>query len=218
MHAYLIVGQNEEVNKNKAQELAEKLEAKILEFPLSKIEDVRNLSAFTKLKLSQPTALLLYSIEDATEEALNAFLKNLEEPQKNLYYILTAQSSKSVLSTIVSRCEVIKTVSSLPTQSGKQSAVCLRSQVNSQESENFLKMQIGEKFAHVQSIKERDIALGFVENLIYFLHEKLHSETNFSHTFKLLTEAVSTRNALKKNGNVSLQLINFIVKTASVTA
>lgn len=206
MHAYLVVGQNEEVNKNKAQELAEKLEAKIFEFPLAKIEDVRNLNSFTQLKLSEPTAVVIDSIEQASEEALNAFLKNLEEPQKNLYYILTASSEKRVLPTIVSRCEVIRI-------NTRQEALG-----NSAEPEEFLKMRTGEKFIHVQGLKEREKAIDFIESLIYFLHEKLHSETNFNHISKLITEAVLTRNALKKNGNVFLQLTNFVVKTASSTA
>lgn len=206
MHAYLVVGQNEEVNKNKVQELAEKLEAKIFEFPLAKIEDARTLSSFVRLKVSEPTAIVIKNIEDATEEALNAFLKNLEEPQKNLYYILTASSEKRVLPTIVSRCEVIRI-------NTRQEALG-----NSIEPEEFLKMRTGEKFIHVQGLKEREKAIDFIESLIYFLHEKLHSETNFNHISKLITEAVLTRNALKKNGNVFLQLTNFVVKTASSTA
>src|SRR5258708_17137354 len=104
MHAFLIVGRGDEFIEN--------FDAKKLIFPILKIADVRNLSNFTRLKLTEKTAIVIKDFHMASEEAQNAILKSLEEPQQNLYYILTAENTESVLPTIISRCEVIEVQSS----------------------------------------------------------------------------------------------------------
>ena len=79
MHAHLIVTQNHE-SRTQIKRLAEKLQAKIMNFPLRKIEDVRNLNNLVRLSFDEPTLIISENIHQATEETLNAFLKNLEEP------------------------------------------------------------------------------------------------------------------------------------------
>ena len=108
MHAYLIVGTDKGAVRVKTGELANKLKVKTLEFQLVKIEDTRSLNSYLKLKLTSPTAIIINSIEEATPEAANAFLKNLEEPQEDLYFILTTESIHKVLPTLVSRCQIVK--------------------------------------------------------------------------------------------------------------
>ncbi|MCX6705992.1 MAG: hypothetical protein NTV24_02695 [Candidatus Woesebacteria bacterium] len=159
MHAYLIIGNSEE-GITYSKKLATKLKAKTLEFPLNKIADTRELKNVTKLTFNTPTAILINSIDEATEEAVNAFLKNLEEPQENIYYILTASNLKNVLPTIISRCEVIKV----------QSTQYI---VHSEESEKFFKFTTGEKLALIDKIKDRGEAKIFVQNLIEVLHFNL---------------------------------------------
>ena len=51
---------------------------------------------------------LLLGFQRATEEAMNALLKTLEEPQDKVVLLLTANTLESLLPTIVSRCEVIR--------------------------------------------------------------------------------------------------------------
>lgn len=51
---------------------------------------------------------ILQNFDDATEEAQNKLLKVLEEPPKNVYFLLSAKSEERVLSTIKSRCDKIK--------------------------------------------------------------------------------------------------------------
>ncbi|MDR2557439.1 MAG: hypothetical protein LBC33_01190 [Mycoplasmataceae bacterium] len=46
-------------------------------------------------------------IENASKQALNALLKTLEEPEANIYAILTTKNINRVLPTIVSRCQVL---------------------------------------------------------------------------------------------------------------
>lgn len=51
---------------------------------------------------------LLHNFDVSTEEAQNKLLKVLEEPPKNVYFILSAKSEERVLPTIKSRCEKTK--------------------------------------------------------------------------------------------------------------
>ena len=184
MHAYLIVGDREK-SLIKAYEFAVKLKAKVLEFPLNKIADTRDLKNVTKLTFETPTAILIDSIDIATEEAANAFLKNLEEPQENIYYILTASNLRTVIPTIASRCEIIK----LP--SDKQKSI-------DTNFDKFLKKSVGEKLALIDRLKDREEAKEFVHNLIEASRfNLLNSERGKLKTVSDLEILIKTLNKLK---------------------
>lgn len=200
MHAYLITGGNSEERLAYSKKLAQKLKAKILEFPLAKIENARRLKFFTSLKITSPTAIYIDSIDLATEEALNAFLKSLEEPQENLYYIMTVQSLGAVLPTIVSRCEVIKTINNSQLI------------INNENTEKFMSLSIGEKLAYADKMKDREEAKAFINEIIQKLHfDLLNRDGNRQKIAHDLEIAVKTLNNLESNGNVNLQLTNMII-------
>lgn len=194
MHANLIVTQNENQD-NKILELSKKLNAKIMEFPIQKIEDTRNLNNLIRLSFKEPTLIVCKNIENATTEALNAFLKNLEEPGQNIFFALTTSSIRKVLPTIVSRCQIIK--ESQNTEYAKDEKI-----------EGFAKSSVGKKFLAIEKIKERIDAIKFVENLIGYYHNQLHVQpgSSFTSIAKNSEVATQTLNNLKANGNVSLQL------------
>lgn len=198
MHAYLLIGKNQNL-KGQIEKLAKKLNAKIMEFPLNKIADTRELRNITKLAFNTPIAIIIDSIDLATEEAVNAFLKNLEEPQKNISYILTANSLAKVLPTIVSRCQIIKIKDQ-------------RLKIKNKDAEKFLKLTTGGKFAVIDKIKDREEAKIFVQNLIEVLHfSLLNSVKNKVKTVMDLEILIKTLNNLKSNGNVGLQLANMVI-------
>lgn len=198
MHAYLIVGAGKKSTEY-ANKLAVKLNAKVLEFPLNKIADTRELRKITKLSFDLKTAILAIGIDEATEEAVNAFLKNLEEPQENIYYILTASNIRNVLPTIVSRCEVIKLKEERLEKIDKVLG-------------NFLGLPVEEKLAYVDKIKDRGEAKEFVQNLIEAAHfNLLNSDDSKIKTAMDLEILIKTLNNLKLNGNVSLQLSNMAI-------
>lgn len=171
-----------------------------MEFPLAKIADTRELRKITKLSFNSPTAILINNIDLATEEAVNAFLKSLEEPQENISYILTANSLAAVLPTIVSRCQVIKIANS-----EKRIAY-------SGNAEKFLELTTGEKLALIDKIKDRGEAQVFVQNSIEVSHfNLLNSVKNRSKTAMNLEILIKTLNNLKLNGNVGLQLANMVI-------
>ena len=74
------------------------------------IDQVRGLQhslALAPYAASLRIALLL-DFQRATNQAMNALLKTLEEPQDKVILLLTANTLESLLPTIVSRCEVIR--------------------------------------------------------------------------------------------------------------
>lgn len=205
MHAFLLIGSNTNKLESNLEETSSKLQAKILDFPLIKIEDVRNLNNLIRLSFNEPTLIVCRNIHEAGEEALNAFLKNLEEPQENIFFALTAPTLRKVLPTIVSRCEIVKVKGQDETD-------------QNEEMEQFFKLTTGEKLAFVDKIKDRGKATEFAENAIAFMHKMLHSdgslhekELKYSINVKNIELALKTLSRLKANGNVNLQLSNFVI-------
>jgi len=198
MHAFLIVGRNPEAIEEKIDKLIKKLSASPMVFTITKIADIRELTKFTRFTLNKKTAIVIKDFENTTEEAQNAFLKALEEPQKNLFYILAATTLDLVLPTILSRCQVVEISN-------------LKSQISNKEQEEvliFLDAGIGEKLALIADIKKRERAIDFINKILILGHKKILAGEN---SVGLITSAKKTLLALKANGNVQLQLTNFVI-------
>jgi DNA polymerase III delta prime subunit len=201
MHAFLFVGGSTATRKIKTREFAQKRSQKIFEFTLTKISDVRELAGFTKFSENSPTVILINDIENATTEALNAFLKNLEEPRDNLIYILNARSEQTLIQTIISRCQVIRVPDEIDRADGKKAI-------------NFMKMSVGEKFKLFESLRKRDDALNFMEELVLNTHkEMINAHENLPDILRLMKDSQSVINNLNLNANIGLQLTNLAIKT-----
>lgn len=75
-----------------------------------KKQDVLNLSsrfAITGLEKANKQIYVLHLVEFMTPEAINALLKFLEEPQQEIYALMTTENLDAVLPTIQSRSQVI---------------------------------------------------------------------------------------------------------------
>ena len=200
MHAYLIVGKNSGLDEARIIKILKELKLASLGASINKIDEVRNLSKFTKLSLNSGTAVIIKNIENASLEALNAFLKNLEEPQKNLYYILTCKTLGNIPSTIVSRCQIIRITQVSPDLDAKEF------------TKEFLQKSLSEKFLYVDSIKGRNEANEFSEKIILGTHLLLiESKDRYGNFAKILKSAQKLTSAIKANGNVQLQLTSFIL-------
>jgi len=199
MHAYLVTGNDINARNKKAQGLGKSFGQDTLEFTIKKIDEVRELSKFLKLRVVYPTSIIIKDVHEATTEALNAFLKNLEEPQKNVYFILTTTSETKVIPTIVSRCQVIRINS--PIQSVRNSDI-----------EGYLNAPINTRFRFIETLRKKEQAKEFVENLIFRLHEKLLTAdgniNSISNSIKLSQQAL---NALNSNANLVIQLTNLSI-------
>lgn len=199
MHAFLISG-NSKSKVDKIVDLLVKEHGKMkLEYNISKINDVRELNSFTKHKITKPISIIIYDFDKTTLEAQNAFLKNLEEPQENLTYILTCSTLLTLLPTIVSRCQIIIAQNKLG--ASKKQNDLTRSFINKSESQKLL---------YINSIRKKDQAMIFIEDLISGFHQIFIKEVNSSLANYLKTASL-TLNNLKANGNVNLQLTNFVL-------
>jgi len=200
MHAYLFVGKDPEILSKKAQDRAEQISKKALSHTIEKIADVRELNKTLRLSFSQPTCILINSLEKASIEAQNAFLKNLEEPGENISFVLTATDKKNVLPTIFSRCQTIRVSGNANYSKTKQ-----------KKANDFLNLSAGEMLAVTSKLSARDDAVTFMTDVLFAAHRKLvegNAETNIAE------KAQETINALKANGNVQLQLTNFVVNVS----
>lgn len=192
MHAFLLAEREISNYNEQITNLAAKQQAKVVPFALQRIEDVRELKKLVKFSFSEKTAIVINNIDEITPEAANAFLKNLEEPNKNIIYILTASNLENVLSTIISRCQIMRFSPAIKiTNYNKQIT-------NKSQKTNY---------KDALCIKDRDEAIKFVEDYL------LSIEPELTHNPQLITNCETCllviRN-LKANGNVSLQLANFI--------
>jgi DNA polymerase III delta prime subunit len=200
MHAFLIAGRDQELVQTEVQKLIKKLGAKEFNFAVQKIADIRALEKFTRLKMLEKTAVVIESFENVTEEAQNAFLKALEEPQENLFYILTAVNSDLLLPTIISRCQTLEIPNS-------------QAQIPKEEEEKikeFLEIPVGEKLKTTANIKSREEAVALMNGVMLIARRKLLAGES---VVQLIEAAKQTLRSLKANGNVQLQLTNFVVNS-----
>lgn len=201
MHAYLVTGYNQEQNSLEVEKLIKKLKAKKIDFEVTKIADIRELGRFTNLKVGERTVIVLKNFDVATEAAQNAFLKNLEEPQADLYYILTAKNEESVLPTIASRCQIINP-SGIKHQIPKEVT---------DQTKKFINSSPGEKLITTSKINKRPEAIEFIQNLVAGSHQLTLKNPEIVPFLEATTQTLA---ALEANGNVQLQLTSFVVGTA----
>ncbi len=184
MHAFLITGNSTEYLVQSIDKIAKENRAKQIPFTLQKIDDAKELKKLVKFSFSEKTAIVINDIDQATTETANAFLKNLEEPNQNLIYILTASILENVLPTIVSRCEIVRV-----------QGIGYRVQTEKLNYKDAL------------NIKDRDEAIKFIEDLLLIDHQ--------NKVFENMENYLKTIKNLKANGNVTLQLTNFVAKMAT---
>jgi DNA polymerase III delta prime subunit len=205
MHAFLVIGNNKSLIDDAFEKIASKENVlRILSCSVQKIEDIRSLAESLRYSYSQKTAFLLQDIGSATAEAMNAFLKNLEEPHDNIVFFLTAKKVDEVLPTILSRCQIIRTNSILQ--------ISLNPNL-----ENFVGKSIGEKLLYLDSLKKREEAILFLQNFIYLLHENLTKEdSGYGKTASYLEKTQKTLDSLNANGNVTIQLTDLAIQLTSL--
>ncbi len=200
MHAYLITGNNQNLIQEQIEKLVKDLKVRKLGFELKKIADVRELAKFTNLSLNEKSAIVLENFDQVTADAQNAFLKNLEEPQENLIYILTARSQDSVLPTIASRCQIIEltnTADQLDSETTKKIA-------------GFIGKSVGEKLVITSKITKREDALQFIKEIEIYLSNEFKKNPSLIYSVEV---ADQTLRNLEQNGNVQIQLTNFVVNS-----
>lgn len=141
-HAILFVGSSGIGKLTLAQAWAAEL-CKTTEFvgPSEKgsitIEVVRSLYRKTSGKQTEQQIIIVDHAETMSIEAQNAFLKLLEEPRKNVTFILTTPSLGMILQTIISRVQVVN-IGLVSARDLKDWALKLKPDLNVQEIAQLL--------------------------------------------------------------------------------
>lgn len=185
---------------DKITEISKKKNQNIIEFAFKSIDNVRDLSSYTKLKVGEKTMLVLRDVDLASGEAHNAFLKTLEEAQISLSFILTAKNLYDIPETIISRCNVIKLKYNYELD-----------KEDSKQVDDFINAGLSEQILFIKSLKDRAQAKMFLVNFIYFQHRNLIASPDEKYISKSISLAQKSINALDANANVKLVLTNFLI-------
>lgn len=199
MHSYLFLGSNLKTVENKINEFSLSINAQVIDYECQNIEQVRDIKHATSLSFPTITVVYLPSIDNASAEAQNALLKTLEEPRKNIIFALSATNEGEVLPTIISRCEVRR----------------VNSPVSDEDIEyfnEFFKLSVGGKLKMTSEISSREDAIAFLERLINGGSVSLNQNPNY---YAILESGQTALERIKGNGNVQIQLTNFVVQPLS---
>jgi len=115
------------------------------------------------------TVIIIHDAEDLSDNAKNALLKTLEEPNDKTTIILIFKTLKNVLKTIISRCQLVKFY---PLPDKKIYDLLMQSGYKKDEAENISKISYGIPGKAISFAKNKDdyndyaIAVKFFINLI----------------------------------------------------
>lgn len=202
MHAYLIEGNDLlKIDKEITRITAKNEKGKTMDFALQKIEEVKEISNLLKLSSREHLTLILRDVDNLSLEASNALLKTLEEPPKEVTFILTTHSCYLVPPTILSRCQLIKTQKTKEVDEKTLTEFAV-----------FLDSTTSKKLSLTTTLSGRAPAIEFLETSILSAHKLLQEgKGEKDKLVNFLTRADSTLAAIKANGNVKLQLTNLFI-------
>lgn len=135
------------------------------------IDQIRKINSFLSQKPFSHTnkIVIISEAQNLNIESQNALLKNLEEPGENNYIILSATKTKSILPTIISRCQLIN-ISKINKDNSKK---------NIEISGNLIKdLALSEKLG-----KNKEDILPLLENELHFLKQDLLKNPNSKKTY-----------------------------------
>ena len=218
MQSYLIVGGTKEERFKQALKMArkwpvEKSDRIILEAENSiGIDNIRNLQHRLSLKAysSSYKIAILASAEKLTIPAQNCMLKLLEEPPEDTIIILSSSTPESLLSTVVSRCQIVR----LP---GKPQKEIDKKTLNSQLLilDSILKAGVGERIKIADEIaKSKEGAINFCQIQLIIWREKMIKSKNNQNKSQAAKTTQSIQGALKMleaNVNPKLTLENLLL-------
>jgi DNA polymerase-3 subunit delta' len=131
------------------------------------VEKIREINNFLSQKpfSHQSKIVVILEAQNLNTESQNTLLKNLEEPGNNNYFILSTNKIKTILPTIISRCQTIKIV---------RTHYDAPLQKNIEITGNLSKdLALSEKLG-----KDKEGILPMLENELYFYQQELIKNPN----------------------------------------
>lgn len=179
MQTYLIVSPNEKFIDLTIKKITNKLTINELNLTVIIPDNsftIMESRSIKKLLIEKPFGggnrlVIIKQIEKATLEASNALLKILEEPPPTTFFILTTSNTNKIIPTILSRCQIINEINStdmMKEKTAEKIGLFLKSLItlSSAERMNFWP----------KSIKSKDDAKPFLNNIIIFLDRNLKTD------------------------------------------
>lgn len=225
MNSYLIIGSSKKERSKKVESLTGFREnnpdfLKIEANPSVGIQAVRQLQKFLSLKPYQSLfkAVFIPEADKITIPAQNAFLKTLEEPPLNSKIFLSCLNQDQLLTTIVSRCQLIRLTPKPEIKIKTNHLTNLLSLIT-----KILKSEVGERLKLIEPYtKNREEAIKFCQGIIVLLRKNLVKKNQLtikrtshqSSNQQLIIIINAFQNALsllKSNINVKLVLDNLII-------
>jgi len=125
------------------------------------IDQIRKINNFLSQKpfSHQSKITIVLEVQNLNTEAQNALLKNLEEPGNNNYLILSANKIKSILPTIISRCQTVKV--SEPPKTDNKNQIIITGNLSKD-------LALSEKLG-----KDKEMILPLLESELYFYQQEL---------------------------------------------
>jgi len=149
------------------------------------IDQIRKINNFLSQKpfSHQSKIIVILEAQNLNTESQNALLKILEEPGKDNYIILATNKIKSILPTIISRCQTIKIVGARRASPSSQIII----------TGNLIKdLTLSEKLG-----KNKEDILPLLEQQLYFYQQELIKNPNKknTHTIEKIIKAIQMINA-----------------------
>lgn len=213
MQTFLIASANPEFIEEKIESVSKNL--KVSPLNLTKINPTTSISISEVRKISQTVSLkpygggerliIIYGMEKTTLEAGNAFLKILEEPPRNNFFILVTENINKLLPTIVSRCQIISDTERYDIKS-----------FDSHETKKMLaallKASAGKRILISQKVaNNKEEGIKFLGNLLLTLSELLHKPDNEigltpKELAEIITKVTTAKNYLERYINFKATL------------
>ncbi len=171
------------------------------------VDMVREFITHATTTSSSDYFFIVYSAETMNEEAQNAFLKALEEPNEQCHFVLLTKAPSMLLPTILSRAQIYY----------YQNSDTLSSQIEADETiKNFAKrlivarpndlIKIATELHAKKDDEGRNFALSVVGTAIEILY-KTYFATNNKKFLQKLPNLLSLYDNLAMNGNIKLHIV-----------
>jgi len=197
MHSYLFVGTDTKSVYEKILEFAKTRNSRIIEFDISTIDNVKEIIHYVNLQSGEKQLIYLPSINNSSEAAQNALLKTLEEEHLNITFAITTENEERVLETIRSRCEIIR--------------ITNKETYSENAFEEYILLSASEKIKTISGIKDRKEAIKWLKNII----SNIPKDKN---QVKLIEAAEQALHRIESNGNIQIQLTDFVANDLLVRA
>lgn len=201
MNSYLSVSENLITGKKDYRMFFNQKISSEKYYDTANISDIRKIVKELSLSFKGKRLYILNALDKSSNEAQNALLKIIEEPDDNTFFIIQTKAVEGVLPTIRDRCKIIyfKSFSHLPLD----------------WAEEFLEADPGTRLKIIFEIKDRQEGVDKLNLLTHVLRNRLkkNPDKKLTDISKEVFKGIQNLNA---NGNVNLQLLRFTANVNTI--